>query len=81
MNRLRGVSYDWKADGRHDIGLIAEQVGQVIPEFVAYEENGTDTKSIDYARLVAVLIEAIKEQQKQIEKQQAAIDALKNNNR
>ncbi|MFQ5604610.1 MAG: tail fiber domain-containing protein [bacterium] len=67
VKRLRGVSYDWKADGKHDIGLIAEEVGDVIPEVVAYEENGRDAKSVDYARLVAVLIEAVKEQQKDIE--------------
>ncbi|UCE07403.1 MAG: tail fiber domain-containing protein [bacterium] len=81
VNRLRGVCYDWKADGKHDIGLIAEEVGEVIPEVVAYEQNGKDAKSIDYTRLVAVLIEAIKEQQKQIEMQQAAIETLMNNNR
>jgi hypothetical protein len=67
VKQLRGVSYDWKANGKHDIGLIAEEVGEVIPEVVAYEENGKDAKSIDYARLVSVLIEAIKEQQKQID--------------
>ena len=55
--------FRWKADGKHDIGLIAEEVGEVIPEVVAYEENGKDAKSVDYARLVAVLIEAVKEQQ------------------
>ena len=60
------MSYDWKADGKHDIGLIAEEVGEVIPEVVAYEENGIDAKSVDYARLVAVLIEAVKAQQKLI---------------
>ena len=36
-------------------------------DLVAYEENGVDAKSVDYARLVAVLIEAVKEQQEQIE--------------
>ena len=76
VSRLRGVRYQWKADGRPDIGLIAEEVGDVIPEIVAYEENGRDAKSVDYARLVAVLIEGIKEQQTQIERQQATIDAL-----
>lgn len=76
VQRLRGVAFDWKADGKHDIGLIAEEVGEVIPEVVAYEENGKDAKSVDYPRLVAVLIEAMKEQQKAIEKQQATIDAL-----
>ena len=73
---LRGVSYDWKVDGRHDIGLIAEEVGEVIPEIVAFEENGIDAKSVDYARIVAVLVQGIKEQQKQIEKQEAAIETL-----
>ena len=66
---LEGVSFDWKADGKHDIGLIAEEVGKVIPEVVAYEENGVDAKSVDYARLVAVLIEAAKEQHKIINEQ------------
>jgi hypothetical protein len=78
VKRLRGVSYDRKADGKPDIGLIAEEVGEVIPEVVSYEENGKDAKSVDYARLVAVLVEAIKEQQKEFEKQKAAIDALVN---
>lgn len=76
VQQLRGVSFDWKKDGKHDIGLIAEEVGEVIPEVVAYEDNGTDAKSVDYARLVAVLIEAVKEQQKQLEDQRKTIDAL-----
>jgi hypothetical protein len=76
VQRLRGVSYDWKADGRHDIGLIAEEVGEVIPGVVAYEANAVDARSVDYARLVAVLIEAIKEQQQQIEALQAVVTLL-----
>jgi len=73
---LRGVSFDWKAGGKPDIGLIAEEVVQVVPEVVALEENGQDAKSVDYARLTAVLIEAIKEQQTELEKQQTEIDQL-----
>ena len=45
--------------GPHRMGA-AEEVGEVIPEVVAYEEDGQDAKSVDYARLVAVLIEATK---------------------
>jgi hypothetical protein len=67
VQRLRGVTYDWKANGKHDVGLIAEEVGDVIPEIVRYEENGVDAQSLDYSRLVAVLIEAVKEQQRRIE--------------
>ena len=61
------MRYTWKSDGSHDIGLIAEEVGKVVPEVVQYEENGIDAKSVDYARLVALLIEGMKEQQKRIE--------------
>jgi len=78
VQRLRGVSFDWKENGKPDIGLIAEEVGEVIPEVVSYEENGKDAKSVDYARLVAVLIEAVKEQQKEIDQQKAAIQTLQN---
>jgi hypothetical protein len=74
---LRGVSYDWKADGKHDIGLIAEEVGKVIPEVVVYEENGEEATAVDYAGLVPVLIEAVKEQQQLLEEKDAQIAALK----
>jgi hypothetical protein len=63
IERLRGVTYDWKIGGQHDIGLVAEEVGQVVPEVVTYEKNGVDAQSVDYSRLVAVLIEGMKEQQ------------------
>jgi hypothetical protein len=71
VKQLRGVTFNWKSNGEHDIGMIAEEVGKVLPELVEYEENGVDAKSLDYARLAALLIEAVKEQQKEI-------DGLKN---
>ncbi len=61
MERLRGVSYTYTANGKHDIGMIAEEVGKVVPEVVSYEENGKDAKGIDYARLTALLVEAVKQ--------------------
>lgn len=76
VEKLRGVYFDWKKNGKHDIGMIAEEVGQVVPEVVAYEENGTDAKSVDYARLSALLVEAIKEQQQEIELLKEKIKAL-----
>jgi Chaperone of endosialidase len=66
VERLRGVSFDWTPDGKHDIGFIAEEVAEVLPEAVAYDETGKDAKAVDYSRLVAVLIAAVKEQQVQI---------------
>ena len=61
VQQLRGVSFDWKETGKHDIGMIAEDVSDVLPEIVQYEENGKDAKGVDYARLTAVLVEAVKE--------------------
>jgi hypothetical protein len=74
--RLRGVTYAWKATGDRDVGLIAEEVGLVVPEVVTYEANGVDAQSVDYARLVAVLIEGVKEQQRTIDAQQERLDRL-----
>jgi hypothetical protein len=75
--QLRGVEFDWNATsrkGQHDIGLIAQEVEEVIPEIVREKEfkvgeftnNKQTFKTIDYEKLVGVLIEAVKEQQEQI---------------
>ncbi|HWO56136.1 MAG TPA: tail fiber domain-containing protein [bacterium] len=74
--RLRGVGYRWKTTGQSDIGLIAEEVGEVIPQIVQYEANGVDAQSVDYARLVALLIEGIKEQQARIDALEAKLNQL-----
>lgn len=70
VEHLRGVSYDSKDTGKHQIGVIAEEVGAVIPEVVTWETNGEDARGVDYARLTALLIEATKEQQTLIREQQ-----------
>ena len=66
VEQLRGVSYDLKDSGKHEIGVIAEEVGQVVPEVVSYEQNGKDATGLDYSRLTALLIEAVKQQQQEI---------------
>ncbi len=76
VKRLRGVRFDWKKDGKHDVGLIAEEVGEIIPEVVAFEDNGLDAKSVDYARLVSVLIEAVKEQQEEIDELKRTLESM-----
>ena len=74
---LRGVSFTWKEDGRHDIGLIAQEVERVYPELV-HESEVSGIKSVEYGNLVAPLIEAIREQQQQIDALKSEIKALKN---
>ncbi len=71
VEKLRGVSYTLKATGKHEIGVIAEEVGKVVPEVVTYEKNGVDAQSVDYNRLTALLIEATKQQQAEIASQRA----------
>jgi hypothetical protein len=75
VERLRGVSYDSKSNGKHQIGVIAEEVGAVVPEVVTWEKNGKDASSVDYERLTALLIEATKAQQKLIRRQERQIKA------
>jgi trimeric autotransporter adhesin len=60
---LRGVEFDYKIDGVHSIGFIAQEVEKIFPDLVF----GTDPKSIAYQNFAAILVEAIKEQQKEIE--------------
>jgi hypothetical protein len=75
VEQLRGVSYDLKDSGTRQIGVIAEEVGPVVPEVVTWESNGKDTQGVDYGRLTALLIEATKEQEKLIRQQQQQIRA------
>jgi hypothetical protein len=75
VEQLRGVSYELKVNGKHEVGVIAEEVGAVIPEVVTWDQNGKDARSVDYSRLTAVLIEATKEQQALIEQQQEQMKA------
>jgi hypothetical protein len=75
---LQGVSYKWNSGerkGQSDIGLIAQQVEKVIPEVVREKTNidGDTFKSVNYEHLVGVLIEAIKEQQQQIDELKAKL--------
>ena len=64
VGRLQGKSYRWKDNNEPDIGLIAQELEKVIPELVKTDNKGY--KSIVYQKLTAVLIEAVKEQQQEI---------------
>jgi hypothetical protein len=66
---LRGVEYDRIDTGDHQIGVIAQEVEKIIPDVVYPKQPAPDyeTKSVAYANLVGLLIEAIKEQNVRIE--------------
>jgi hypothetical protein len=61
--QIRGVNFNWKADDRQSVGVIAQEIEKVLPELVSEGE----TKTVNYNGLIGLLIEAVKEQQKQIE--------------
>jgi hypothetical protein len=62
LAQIRGVYYTWDAQhgGHHDVGMIAEEVGAVMPEIVRYEANGIDAVGMDYGKITPLLVEAIK---------------------
>jgi len=68
INNLEGVTFDWKKSQSPDIGFVAEQVGEHLPNIIDWEENGIDAQSMDYSKIVPILVEAIKNQQSQIDK-------------
>lgn len=70
VNQLRGVNFEWKDEDRgtgNNLGFIAQEMETVIPELVneaglPNDENGeAPIKSVNYANLTSVLVEAIKE--------------------
>ena len=67
VEKLRGVEFDWNygaKQGQHDIGVVAQEVEKVIPHIV-YSKKMIDSdetiKTVDYEKMTAVLIEAVKE--------------------
>ena len=77
--KLRGVSYNRIDidDKSTKIGVIAQEILEVVPEVVSQDANGT--YGVSYGNIVGLLIEAIKEQQQQINNQQQQIDDLLKN--
>jgi len=63
--KLEAVTYDKTATGKSEIGFIAQDVAKVVPEICALDANG-EGRGIDYSRMSAVLVGALKTQQDQI---------------
>ena len=74
--KLRGVSYNRTdiEDKSTKIGVIAQEILEVVPEVVSQDENGM--YAVSYGNITALLIEAIKEQQKQIDELKEIINGL-----
>jgi hypothetical protein len=74
VSKLEGVHFTWKSNGQETIGVIAQQIEEHLPQLV---QTGDTHKTVNYNGLIGVLIEAVKEQQSQIELLKAEIEELK----
>jgi len=82
VSQLRGVRFVWRADEFKEmnfnsgkkIGLIAQEVEKVIPEVVSTDKEGF--KSVEYAKLTALLVEAVKELKSENQALKERIEAL-----
>ena len=82
IRKISGNTYDWKEENKvehgyegNDVGVIAQEVEAVLPQLVQTRESGF--KAVKYDKLVALLIEGIKEQQTQIHSLTIEIEKLK----
>jgi len=80
---LQPISFDWREGGARDLGFGAEAVAEVEPLLVTRNPNG-EIEGVKYRQISTALVNAIKEQQAQIDeqsqlikRQQSEIDALK----
>lgn len=82
VNNLQGVNYNWRTDeykeknfsDKRNIGIIAQELEKVVPEVVHTGSDGY--KSVEYSKLVPLLIEAIKEQQEEIKQLKETVSTL-----
>jgi hypothetical protein len=72
---LQSVRFEWKNSGKEDIGLIAEDVDQVIPDLVSYNQQGKPN-GVRYEKLSVYLLEALKELKAENEMLKQRIEAL-----
>ncbi len=76
VRRLNPVSFNWKDGGMADLGLVAEDVAAIEALLVTHNDKG-EVEGVKYDRIGVVLVNAIKEQQAQIDSQKAEILMLK----
>jgi hypothetical protein len=81
ISKIGGYTYDWipmkgiHENEGHDVGVIAQEIEKILPEIVTTRDNGY--KAVKYERLVALLIECVKDQQKQIDELKEKLNNIK----
>ena len=85
VKSLRGVYFNWNQKAfpekdfseKTELGFIAQEVEKVLPEVVSKDKTREEYRSVKYDKIVALLVEAIKEQQVQIEQLKKEVKQLK----
>ena len=72
LNQLKPITFRWKSDNSPDVGFGAEDIAAVEPLLVTRSDKG-EVEGVKYDRLSAVLVNAVKEQQREIAQQQEEI--------
>ena len=67
---LRGVSFTWKSDSTRSIGVIAQEVAEILPELV----HGDAIKTVNYNGIIGILIECVKELKKEVDSLKSQLD-------
>jgi hypothetical protein len=62
ITKIDGVSFNWKSDNKPSMGVIAQNIEEVLPELV----SGDDSKTVNYNGIIGLLIECVKTQQEKI---------------
>ena len=70
--KIDGVRFDWKSDNKPSMGVIAQNIEEVLPELV----NGEESKTVNYNGIIGLLIECVKTQQEQIDELNKRLDDL-----
>lgn len=70
--RIEGVTFDWKSNNKPSMGVIAQNIEEVLPQLV----SGDDSKTVNYNGIIGLLIECVKTQQEQIDDLTKRLDDL-----
>lgn len=73
--KLRPVTFDWKETQKRDIGFIAEEVGDIIPELTDINQSG-ELEGVKYSKMSVFIIKALQEQEKEIKSLKERLEEL-----
>jgi hypothetical protein len=73
VNKIKVYDYKWKSNDKRMDGVLAHELAEVLPYAVHGKKDGEDMQSVDYSKIVPILVKAVQEQQLQIEELKAKI--------